>query len=219
MTPTRLRRSARAAPCLLLLLAAAAPAGAGDVREFAPGMALAELPAEGYTGFACGTNGGAPEGALGGWSDFAQCPADADGLREVAFAYDDSAVEYDELEGTQVAGHEVLISLLFAGDGTVAAIRVFTHPFAREYQKRRARLLAAAVRARFGQDGWRCRRLEPEAGEGPVGGVFLKERCAKALEGRHVDMTAHFYRRPGAEGGEIVNRTAFEIRLGPPPAF
>lgn len=218
MTPTRLRRAARAAPCLFLL-AAAAPAAGGDIREFAPGMALAELPAEGYTGFACGTNGGAPEGEIGGWSGFAQCPADGDGLYEVAFAYDDSAVEYDELEGTQVAGHDVLISLLFAGDGTVEALRVFTHPFAREYQKRRARLLAAAVRARFGHDGWRCRRLEPEAGEGPVGGVFLKERCAKALEGRHVDMTASFYRRPGAGGEEIVNRTAFEIRRGPPPAF
>lgn len=213
MIPTRLRPALAAALCGL----AAAPAAAGDIREFTPGLTVGELPAEGYVGFACGANGGRPGPDIAGWRAFAECPADGDGLHEVAFEYDDSGAEYDELEGTQIAGHEVLISLLFSGGGTVEAIRVFTNPFARPYYKRRARILANAVRARFGAGGWRCERLAPEAGEGPVGGVFVKERCVKDLGGRAVDMTARFYRRHGAEGEEIVSRTAFEIRRGPAP--
>ena len=205
------RAGAAAAFCAL----AAAPCAGADIREFTPGLAVADLPAEGYAGFACGNNGAPPQGEIGGWGDFAQCPPDAGGLREVAFEYDDTGVEYEEFEGTQVAGHDVLISLLFAPDGTVEGIRVFTHPEARAYQKRRARILANAVRARFGGAGWRCERLEPEPGEGPVGGVFVKEDCYKALDGKAIDMETRFYRRYGDDGEEIVSRTAFEIRRAP----
>lgn len=211
MTPTRFRRPlAAAAFCLL-----AAPAAGDDIREFTTGLAVGDLPAEGYVGFACGANGGRPGPEIDGWSAFAECPADAQGLHEVAFRYDDSDVGYDELEGTQIAGHDVLISLLFSAAGTVEGVRVFTDPFARPYQKRRARILATAVRARFGPRGWRCERLDREAGEGPVGGVFVKERCVKDLGGRVLDMTARFYRRHGAGGEEIVSRTVFEIRRAP----
>ena len=212
MTPTRFRLPLAAATFCIL----AAPAAGDDIREFTTGLAVADLPVEGYAGFACGANGGRPGPEIGGWSDFAQCPADALGLHEVAFRYDDSDVEYEEFEGTQIAAHDVLISLLFSAGGTVEAIRVFTDPFARPYQKRRARILATAVRARFGPRGWRCERLEREAGESPVGGLFLKEHCVKDLGGRILDMTAHFYRRHGDEGEEIVSRTAFEIRRAPP---
>lgn len=215
MTRTRVRR-ALAAAAVLGALAAAPAAPGGDVREFTTGLTVDELPDEGYVGFACGTAGGRPEGAIDGWSAFAECPADAEGLHEVAFEYDDSEVEYEEFEGTQVAGHDVLLSLLFSREGAVEGIRVLTHPFARPYQKRRARMLATAVRARFGPGGWTCRRLEPEAGEGPVGGVFLKERCIKDLGGRNIDLSVDFHRRHGARGEEIVNRTAFEIRRAPP---
>lgn len=205
------RAGAAAALCAL----AAAPGAAGDIREFTPGLAVADLPEEGYVGFACGNNGAPPEGEIGGWADFARCPPDAGGLHEVAFEYDDAGVEYEEFEGTQIAGHDVLISLLFAPDGTVEGIRAFTHPEARAYQKRRARLLANAARARFGGAGWRCQRLEPEPGEGPVGGVFVKNDCAKARDGKIIDLKARFYRRHGDKGEEIVSRTAIEIRRAP----
>ncbi len=214
MDPARFRRAIRVAVSGAVLVAV--PAGAGDIREFTTGLTVDELPSEGYVGFACGTNGGRPEGVIAGWSAFAECPADAEGLHEVAFEYDDKAVEYEELEGTQIAGHEVLLSLLFSGDGVVEGIRVFTHPFARLYHKRRARILATAVRARFGPGGWNCRRLEPAVGEGPVGGVFLKENCVKDLGGRVIDMTARFYRRYGDTGEEVVSQTALEIRRTPP---
>lgn len=214
MIPSLPLRSFAAAAALCALVAA--PAGAGDIREFTVGISVDELPAEGYVGFACGTNGGRPEGEIAGWHAFAACPADGEGLHEVAFQYDDTSVEYEEFEGTQIAGHEVLISLLFSGDGVVEGIRVFTHPFARAYQKRRARLLATAVRSRFGGAGWSCRQMDAEAGEGALGGLFVKDRCTKDLGDRSIDMTARFYRRYGDDGEEIVSQTTFEIRRTPP---
>lgn len=208
-------RSFAAAAALCAL--GAAPAGAaGDIREFTVGLSVDDLPAEGYVAFACGTNGGRPEGEIAGWHAFAACPADDEGLHEVAFEYDDASIEYDEFQGTQIAGLEVLISLLFSGDGVVEGIRVFTHPFARPYQKRRARLLATAVRSRFGGAGWNCRQMDAEAGEGALGGLFVKDHCTKDLGGRAIDMTARFYRRHGEDGEEVVSQTAFEIRRTAP---
>ncbi len=210
-------RAALAAGAALWMFSAV-PAAGGDIRDFTPGMTVDELPGEGYMNFACGTDGGAPQGEISGWGAFGKCPADSEGLHEVAFEYDDRDVEYEEFEGTQIANHEVLVSLLIDDVGTVQGIRVFTNPFARAYYKRRARILATAVRSRFGPRDWRCRRLEPEAGQGAVGGVFLKENCVKDLGGRTIDMTARFYREYGDEGEEIVSQTAFEIRLNAPPS-
>src|SRR5258707_7107694 len=42
-----------------------------------------------FQAFACGSNGGSPRAPLTGWADFKRCPADADGLHEVYFEYDD----------------------------------------------------------------------------------------------------------------------------------
>jgi hypothetical protein len=208
---------------LLAVVAAAAVAGApgagagagGDIREFAVGLTVDELPAEGYLGFKCGHNGGKPGKDIAGWGAFADCPADGDGLHEVAFQYDDSDVRYEDLEGTAIAGHQVLISLLFDDQGVVEGIRVFTDPFARSYEKRRAHILSEKVKARFGLDGWDCRNEEPGPGESEIGGLFIKERCRKDLGNRVVDLYTQFYRHYGTGGEEIVNSTSFEIRRQP----
>lgn len=42
---------------------------------------------------ACGTNGGPPSTQLASFADFAQCPTEPDGLREIWFRYDDT-IEY-----------------------------------------------------------------------------------------------------------------------------
>ena len=42
-----------------------------------------------FRAFACGSNGGAPRAPLTGWSDFARCRAEPNGLHEVYFEYDD----------------------------------------------------------------------------------------------------------------------------------
>ncbi len=183
----------------------------GDVREFTVGLTADELPKEGYLGFACGNDGAAPGKEIDGWHAFAQCPADDKGLYEVAFEYDDSEVLFDDLEGTGIAGHPVLISLLFNQDGIVEILRVYTDPFARPYNKRRARVLARKVKARFGASGWDCRDLPPEGSESEVGGVLTKELCEADLGNRTVQLMTRFYRTYESGEEEIVNSTHFEV--------
>jgi hypothetical protein len=207
------RRGLVALPAALFCAAALSlSATAADIRQFAVGLDVDELPGEGYVGFACGNNGEHPGKEIAGWHAFAECPADSQGLYEVAFEYDDSDVPYEDYEGTQIAGHEVLISLLFSDAGVVEAIRVFTNPFARAYEKRRARLLGTKVMARFGITGWSCVKDEPGPGEGDIAGYFVKERCQKDLGDRTVDLFTRFYRSFAGSGEEIVNSTWFEIR-------
>ena len=91
-----------------------------------------------FKGFACGSNGGAPRAPLTGWADFKRCPADADGLHEVYFEYDDE-IEYiarahdNEREISRWAGtHEVtfpvITSALFDDAGILKGIRLVTDP-------------------------------------------------------------------------------------------
>jgi hypothetical protein len=198
-----------------LALPGQADAQNGDIRQFTVGLGVAELPQEGYLGFACGRNGANPEPEISGWQAYGECPADERGLHEVAFQYDDSEVLFDDLEGTAIAGHPVLISLLFTDDGVVDGVRVFTDPNARPYNKRRARVLSRKVKARFGMDGWECVNAEPGDGEAEVGGVFTKERCTTDLGNRTIDLFTQFYRVWGADGEEIINETQFEIWAKP----
>src|SRR5690348_8091070 len=53
------------------------------------GTAVADLPDEEFVDPACGTNGGPPGQRLASFEEFEKCRADATGLREVWFRYDD----------------------------------------------------------------------------------------------------------------------------------
>jgi len=217
------RPAARALGGLIALLAltAIAPAKAaggkveGDVRDFRVGMNVSELPAKGYVDFACGHNGGKPEPAVESWLDYARCPADAEGLHEVAFKYDDSEVLHERYEGTAIASHPVLISLLINDQAVVEGIRIVTDPFARAYDKRRARTFQKKVKIRYGEDGWDCINDQPDQGEGAVATVFIKERCTKSLPGRVLSLYTRFYRVVAGTGTEVVNEVRLEIRYSP----
>ena len=143
----------------------------GDLRDLRVGMQVGDLPAVGYVGLACGNDGGEPGQALASWAEFDRCPADAAGLREIAFEYDDSlqpwAAVSDKWEGTQVAGHPVIPSLLIDDQGVVQRIRIVTDPEARLYLKKKAFLLPIRVMGRYGRDGWDCVDAEPARGHDP----------------------------------------------------
>src|SRR5262249_60738317 len=80
-----------------------------------------------FRGFACGSNGGAPRQPLTGWRDFARCRAEADGLHEVYFEYDDELEyiarakdidrEITRWAGTTEALFPVVVSALFDDRG------------------------------------------------------------------------------------------------------
>ena len=197
----------------------AGPAGAaedpqdGDLRDLRVGMSVAELPAEGYVDLACGNAGGAPETPLANWAEFERCPPDAAGLHEVTFAYAESPLAElgDRWEGTKVAGHPVIPSLLIDEQGVVQGIRIVTDPDTRMYLKKKAFLLGIRVMGRYGRDGWTCTEAEPGAGRAPVGGLFIDRHCEKIFHDRRLILDTDLYRTADQQGQEFTGATRLEI--------
>jgi hypothetical protein len=182
----------------------------GDLRDLRVGMRVAELPAEGYVDLSCGGESGA---ALASWAEFTRCPQDADGLHEVAFAFAESPLAElgDRWEGTKVAGHPVIPSLLIDEAGLVQGIRIVTDPDTRLYLKKKAFLLGIRVMGRYGRDGWTCTEAEPGAGRTPVGGMFIDRHCEKVFHDRRLILETDLYRTAEQQGQEFTGATRLEI--------
>ena len=185
----------------------------GDLRDLRVGMSVAELPTSGYVDLACGSDGGAPGTALASWAEFERCPPDAAGLHEVTFAYAESPLAElgDRWEGTKVAGHPVIPSLLVDDGGVVQGIRIVTDPDTRMYLKKKAFLLGIRVMGRYGRDGWTCTEAEPGAGRKPVGGLFIDRHCEKVFHDRRLILDTDLYRTADQQGQEFTGATRLEI--------
>ena len=181
--------------------------------------------------FACGSNGGPPRQALAGWKDFHKCPPEPSSLREVyarfdsrlqyqALAKDDEALA-SRLGGTRVGGHAVVLSVLFDEEGIARGIRVVTDPRAPTRERRTAHMLRMRVMAQYGSDDWQCEDFPALPEESPVGGLYVKNRCEKASEGRFLAVEGRFFRKAGQTGidpttgelkeGDFESSTRFEI--------
>jgi hypothetical protein len=203
----------------------------GDIRDLRLGLRADSMP-EGYFDHACGTNGGPPSLRLEGWGDFMKCRPEESGLREVYITFDDEWAQIaranpdvdlawvNQFSGTVIAGFPVIASVLFDEEGVVRAIRAVTDPRAEVEKRSEAYLFSIPVQRRFGPEGWTCVDLEREPGETDIGGMFVKRKCEKPLEGRDLVLESHFYRKPGQTGfdfngqfvaGQFESTTRFEI--------
>ena len=131
-----------AAPLLLGVVCWSSATAAEELRratvwDLKLGMPVSAQPAsDQFRGFACGSNGGPPRRQLSGWDDFRRCDAEANGLREVYFEYDDEYEyiarardlprEVSRWAGTTEAGFPVVVSALFDDGGVLKGIRVVT---------------------------------------------------------------------------------------------
>jgi hypothetical protein len=166
------------------------------------------------------------------WADFRKCRPEASGLHEVSARFDDQqdyvARAIDDpmyaqgKVGTRVAGHPVILSVLFDKDGVLRGIRMISDPRGSPIERRMAHMLRLAIINRYEPDGWNCTDMPPAPGETPVGGgVFIKQRCEKSLPDKTLTVEARFLRKPGqaevdpatqlATSGQFESWTRFEI--------
>jgi hypothetical protein len=211
------------ATCAAILVASVSGATAqspgkrdqGEIHGLKLGLQAKSMTTDGFGDLACGSNGGPPRQKLEGWSGFASCRPETNGLHEVYIRFDDED-EYvgraidDPLHargkiGTRVAGHPVILSALFDPGGVVRGLRFVTDPRASPYERRMSHLLRLAVINRYEPDGWTCADFPAAAGETPVGGIFLKQRCEKATPERHLMVEARFLRKPGQSDVDPVS--------------
>ena len=215
---------------------AAQPDTRPDVWDLALGSPVAVLPVR-FVDYACGTSGGPPSRLLRGFNEFALCPADARGLREVYFRYDDEmeyiarALEQPALiarfAGTKVFGYPVVASALFDDAGRLRGIRLVTDPRGVTPDERSDFwTLGTVLRNYFGADGWTCADLPLEAGEEPVGAFLIKTSCGKSDDGLDFRIEQRYLRRRGhafideltgtVVPGAFESATIFEMFLADP---
>jgi hypothetical protein len=135
----------------------------------------------------------------------------ADDLRAIRFGYDPTTSR----DGTVVAGHPAILTALIDNTGTVAGLKIETDPKARLYLRKKAFLFGPQVKARYGLDGWACTQAQPEAGEQPVGGVYVKERCTKTIQGRALVIERNLFRQAGQDEKSFVDETRVTILRAP----
>jgi hypothetical protein len=204
----------------------------GEIHGLKLGLKAAEMSADTFGDLACGSNGGPPRQTIGGWTEFRKCRPEPNGLYEVYAPFDDQqdyvARAIDDpmyaqgKVGTRVAGHPVILSVLFDTDGVLRGIRMVSDPRGSPMERRMAHMLRLAIINRYEPEGWNCTDFPPAPGESPVGGgVFIKQRCEKALPGKTLMVETHFLRKPGQAGvdsntgeatqGQFESWTRFEI--------
>jgi hypothetical protein len=234
----RPKASARAIAALALAALSVAFANAqprrdpGEIHGLKLGLKASEMSTDTFGDLACGSNGGPPRQMIDDWANFRKCRPEPSGLHEIYARFDD-AQEYvgraidDPLYaqgrvGTQVAGHPVILSVLFDKDGVLRGIRMVSDPRGSPVERRMAHMLRLAVINRYDPEGWTCTDFPPAPGETPVGGgVFIKQRCEKHSPERDLMVEAHFLRKPGqsevnpatgeSTSGQFESWTRFEI--------
>ena len=205
-----MRTSSRISFIFALMLGGAAFAqdrkDPGEIRGLRLGLQADEMSVDGFGEFACGGNGGPTRQPIEGWTDFKKCRPESNGLHEVAVRFDDTeeyigkAIDdpmYTRRRGTRVAGHPVILSVLFDAKGSLRGIRFISDPRGDGAERRMAHLLRLAVMERYGMNGWACEDFPLAEGETPVGGISVKQKCEKKSDVRAVSVQAQFLRRPG----------------------
>jgi hypothetical protein len=178
--------------------------GGNDLRDIRLGMAATELAESGYVDFSCAAD---PKRTLSGWKDWRDCPTDVSGTRAIRFGYDPTTSR----DGTMVAGHPAILTLLIDDTGHVVGLQIETDPKARLYIRKKAFLLGIQAKSRYGPEGWTCSDGQPEAGNQPVGGVYLRERCTKTVSGRSLIVERNLFRRPDQDIKSFVDETRISI--------
>jgi len=184
--------------------AAAQDPGSNDLRDIRLGEPAADLPDAGYVDLACAND---PRKTLTTWSGWRDCPADASGFHAIKFGYD----PVTSPDGTIVAGHPAVLTLLVDSAGTVSGLRIETDPKARLYIRKKAFLFGIQVKSRYGLDGWSCTQAQPNADEQPVGGVYVRERCTKTMHNRSIVVERNLFRKPDQDMKNFVDETRMTI--------
>ena len=175
-----------------------------DVRDIKIGGKVADLPAEGYVDFSCPADANAKPASWSAWHD---CPAGSDGLHVLRFGFDPATSR----DGTIVAGHPVVLTVLVDNEGIVAGLKIDTDPKTRLYLRKKAFLFGPQVKARYGSDGWACTQADLAAGEESVGGVHVKEKCTKTTQGRALTIERSLFRKAGQDDKNFVDETRVTI--------
>ena len=172
-----------------LFLVIVANSKADDIREFTIGLDMKDFSTRGYTNLSCQIDGK----KLKTWADFSSCTKNENGLHIINFEYDDKFAFNEEFEGTQVAGHPVLIYLGIDNKGFLQLIDVKTDTSAPFYFRKQAYLMWLRVYGRYGSDNWTCTENDRLKEHVNAGRTYINRTCIKNLKNRSITLHSKFF--------------------------
>jgi hypothetical protein len=172
------------------------------------GKPITQIPLSAVALIACGTNGGPPSVPLKDFTEFSKCKAEASGLHEVYFTYDDEQdyiaraleEEYRFAQGgTSIYAHPVVFTVLVDDKGIARGIRIVTDESASERDRRVAVRLSDNLKARYSPWSPVCEDIPATDGQLPVGSIFIHQICTgESLDGDAVmRLEATYFRKKG----------------------
>ena len=171
-----------------LFLAIISKIYAEDLRDLTVGSSIELVSERGYINFKC-TN----DKEILKWSNFKNCQKNSDGYYVISFEYDERFAVTEEYEGTQVAGHPVLINIAIDENAILQEININTDPDAPFYFRKQSHLLWMRVYSKYGGQNWKCLDRPIKTGHIKIGKKYINRVCNKSVDNKLITIDYQFY--------------------------
>ena len=161
---------------------------AEDLRDFTVGSSIELVSERGYINLKC-TN----DKEILKWSNFKNCQKNSDGYYVILFEYDERFAVTEEYEGTQVAGHPVLINIAVDENAILQEININTDPDAPFYFRKQSHLLWMRVYSKYGGQNWECVDRAIKTGHIKIGKKYINRVCNKSVDNKLITIDYQFY--------------------------
>ena len=177
-----------------------------DIRDFEIGKNVLNIAEKGYVNFKC-----IDEKKLNSFSDFKACNENQNGLFLFKLEYDDRYAYNENFEGTQVAGHPVILTIGVSDKGIISHIETDTDPKAPFYFKKQAHLFWMRIYSKYGSDNWICEQRERKKNHLVINKKYLNKICTKTLTTKTISLHTEFYYVGEKTKEGLVSRTNMKI--------
>ncbi len=163
---------------------------ANDIRTLAINSDMHTLSDRGYVNFKCKFG----NKKISSWKEFNKCIISNDDTYYINLEYDEKFAFNENFEGTQVAGHPVLMNLGIDTKGLLKLIDITTDPSAPFYFRKQAYLMWLRIYGKYGSDGWNCKNFDKKDGHVVIGNKYINRLCTKVIDDvKTVSIETKFY--------------------------
>ena len=181
-----------------------------DVRNISLGLKVEDISTRGFTSFTCHEN----NKNINSWNKFKECSKNSDNYYLVRFEYDESFALNENYEGTQIAGHPVIIYLAIDKNSIIQEINAYTDPSAPFYFKKQAHLLYLRVYAKYGSTGWQCKEKSKKNDHINIGKDYINRVCTKKNDNKTIQLeTKFFFKNNKKDRKNLVSNSRLQLKL------
>ena len=180
---------------------------ASDIREFEIGSKVKKIPNQRYNNIKCLED----NKKIKYWKNYKRCKKNEDGLFYVNFEYNDKYAFNENFEGTQVAGHPVIISIGINSSGILSRINLKTDPSAPFYFKKQAHLFWLRIYSKYGSNNWTCKHFEKKETHLIINKKYVNKSCYKVYKNKKITYQTEFYFIGDREKENLISRTQMSV--------